>query len=154
MVRNGEDLYGEKDEARLNPRNVPSSIQGDIEKSERVTQYESNSTLRDKDVIKVEKDDEDPCLGASDKIDPDTNSSYKPNIYEEPPKLLNQIHSPSNLPSFLQCAMLGKMVANNHENDNSNDLYQDNEKFKRTAVSPLHLKSTHYQDTMKEESWK
>ena len=154
MFRNGEDHYGEKEEVRLNPRNISSSIQGDIDKSETVSQYESDSTLREKEVIKVEKDDENPCPTASEKIDPDTNSSYKPNIYDEPQKLLKQIHSPSNLPSFLQCAMLGKMVANTHENENSNDLYQDKEKFKRTAVSPFHLKSTHYQDTMKEESWK
>ena len=58
MFRNGEDHYGEKEEVRLNPINIPSSIQGDIDKSETVSQYESDSTLREKEVIKVEKDDE------------------------------------------------------------------------------------------------
>ena len=142
MVRNDEHSDEEKeDEVRLKIDKCSSPIQ-----KERLDKYESNSHTKEEERVKIEKDDEDTSVVA-DKV-------YDVKNYEETSKLMQQMHPTSNLPSFLHCAMLGKMVTTNSENDSSIDLYQNKDKFKRSAISPLHLQSSHYQNSTKEDSWK
>ena len=77
----------------------------------------------------------------------------KTNNYEGSPKIINQLHTTSNLPSFLQCAMLGKMVTTS-QHDILKDTYQDPEKYKKASISPIHLQTSHYQTTASDDAWK
>ena len=49
---------------------------------------------------------------------------------------MQQMHPTSNLPTFLHCAMLGKMVTTNSENDNSAIECDPNAEASVTAPPP------------------
>ena len=104
--------------------------------------------------MKVEKNDDDSNY-KTEKLNEtiDENSSTKDKCYENQPKLMHQLHSTSNLPSFLQCAMLGTMVTTS-QNNVLKDCYPDSEKYKRNVISPIHLQTSHCQPMTREDSWK
>ena len=69
----------------------------------------------------------------------------------------HKLHPTSNLPSFLQCAMLGKMVASSKNAIDSNESCQDMmEKSQHSdpTISDIHLPTSHYHTNSMVESWK
>ena len=112
MVRSDEVSFSEKeDENTLKYEKSSPSIEKDLEKEERV------SESGEKDIVKLERDDDESRLVVLDNIDQDIASSHKLKNYEETTKLVHHINTTSNLPSFLQCAMLGKMVSTSTKED-------------------------------------
>ena len=88
-----------------------SLVERDLEVEERVS--ESGG----KDIVKLEREDDESKLVVPDNIDQDIGSTHKLKNYEETTKLVHHINTTSNLPSFLQCAMLGKMVSTSTKED-------------------------------------
>ena len=153
-VNQDENCVEEKENEERVDSNSSSAIQSNTERKDIGNEYNKDSNIQKTEVIKIEKAEEDSEYKIEKDIEKtNLNSSCKTKNYEGPTKQINQLHSTSNLPSFLQCAMLGKMVTTS-QHDILKDTYQDREKYKKASISPIHLQTSHYQTTASDDAWK
>ena len=116
--------------------------------------YDDEPNIQKVNTVKMEKDVDDSICKMeriTGKINVD--SSNKSGDDEEEINVRHQLKQTSNLPSFLHCAMLGKM-AETSQNNIQNDSGQDVEKDLTAAISPTQLQKSLYKNIASTASWK
>ena len=148
-VVRGENYVEEKEDE--NTSEVGNSFpKTKVEENSSVEGYNNDFNIQNTEVVKTEKEDENTNNNANE-VNEDTNFDSLKQPGDDQTLKHPLHHQGSNLPSFLHCAMLGKIVANTKSELFTESCEENMEKQQKSAISPILLQPPHYQTT---DSWK